>query len=247
MDDAVEYRLYYWPTIPGRAELARLVLAEARAAYVDVARLPESEGGGFAAERAALSRDDMGTALFAPPLLQHGDLWLSQSTNIALYLARRHALVPDSAAVQHTANQLALTLADLSDEAHDTHHPIAVGQYYEDQKPEALRRASDFVNARLPKFLAHFERCIALSGGPWLLGAPYSYVDLFAFQVMEGLRFAFPQAMQAYQGRIPGLSRIAQTVPTHKHVAAYLNSGARLPFSDGVFRHYPELDLQPSG
>ena len=42
----MRYQLYYWPSIQGRGEFVRLALEEAGADYVDVARKPESEGGG---------------------------------------------------------------------------------------------------------------------------------------------------------------------------------------------------------
>ena len=42
---------------------------------------------------------------------------------------------------QALANQLQLTIADLAAEAHDTHHPVAISKYYEEQKDEAREAA----------------------------------------------------------------------------------------------------------
>jgi len=245
MSENPEYRLYYWPTIPGRGEFVRLVFEEAAVPYVDVARLPESDGGGFSALRSVMRQVEMPTALFAPPILQHGDLWLSQSTNIALYLARRHGMVPQELGVQHLANQIALTIADLVDEVHDTHHPISVADYYESQKPEARRRAAHFVSARIPKCVDYLERCIERSVGPFLLGDGFTYVDLFAFQVVEGLYYAFPKSTEALSPRMTRLLTLRRTIAERPRIAAYLVSERRLPFSDGIFRHYPELDVLP--
>lgn len=246
MSDNTEYRLYYWPTIPGRGEFVRLVLEEAAVLYVDVARLPETDGGGFAALRSVMQQMDLPTALFAPPILQYNDLWLSQSTNIALYLARRHKMLPQDLGAQHMANQIALTIADLVDEVHDTHHPISVADYYESQKPEARRRAAHFVSARIPKFVGYLERCIERSGGPFLLGEIFTFVDLFAFQVLEGLQHAFPKSTEAVAPRMTRLLALQRAVAERPRVAAYLSSDRRLPFSDGIFRHYPELDVLPA-
>jgi hypothetical protein len=41
----MRYELYYWPTIQGRGEFVRLMLEEAGADYVDVARLRRAKGG----------------------------------------------------------------------------------------------------------------------------------------------------------------------------------------------------------
>ena len=57
-------------------------------------------------------------------------------------------------------HQLQLTIADWVGEVHDTHHPIAGGLYYEEQKREAKRRAADFTADRLPKFLSYFEQVL---------------------------------------------------------------------------------------
>lgn len=242
MQDAVSesstYRLFYWPSIQGRGEFVRLVLAEAGCEYQDVARLPAEQGGGVAALTRVLRDEQLPQPVFAPPLLQHGSLWLSQVANICLYLARRHALVPDDLAAQHHANQIALTIADWVAEVHDTHHPVEMAARYEDQRQEAARRARFFVNSRIPKFVAYFER--ALSRGPWLLGESFSYVDLLAFQVVDGLRFAFPAGMERAES--PRLDALHAAVRGRERVASYLQSPSRIEYSDGIFRHYPELD-----
>ena len=79
---ASTYRLYYWPGIQGRGEFVRLVLEDAGASYIDVGRLLEEEGGGPRAIVDILQRNDIGTPPFAPPILQHGDLFISQTATI---------------------------------------------------------------------------------------------------------------------------------------------------------------------
>jgi glutathione S-transferase len=115
------YELYYWPTIQGRGEFVRLALEEAGAEYVDVARRP----GGVAAMQRLMNGAAGANPPFAPPFLRDGDVLIAQTANILLYLGRRHALVPRDEAGRLWAHQLQLTIADVVDEAHDTHHPIA--------------------------------------------------------------------------------------------------------------------------
>ena len=240
------YELYYWPTIQGRGEFVRLSLEDAGAHYVDVARLPESEGGGVPALMKFLRGTADGLAPFAPPFLKSGELVIGQTANILAYLGPRLGLVPSDEPSRLRANQLQLTLADFVDEAHDVHHPVAVSLYYEDQKPEAKRRAASFVAERIPKYLGYFERVLERNGGEHLVGNRISYVDLSMFQLLAGLEYAFPRVMAAVGSRYPALVGLRGRVALRPRLAAYLSSPRRLPFNQhGLFRHYPELDIAP--
>jgi len=234
--------LFYWPTIQGRGEFVRLLLEEAGADYVDVARTK----GGMAAMMRILEGKGRGALPFAPPFVKVGDVIVSQTANVLAYLAPTLGLVPDDEALRAEASQIQLTIADFVGEIHDTHHPIAGSLYYEDQKKEAKRRARDFVKERMPKYLAWLEDVLALnekSKGRWLVGRELTYVDLSAFQVVEGLRFAFPNAMARMERRISRLVALRDRVAKRPRIAAYLGSKRRLPFNqEGIFRSYPELD-----
>jgi glutathione S-transferase len=237
------YQLHYWPGIQGRGEFVRLALEEAGAPYVDVARGPASEGGGPRALGALLGQLD--PPPFAPPVLVAEHLVIAQTANILLWLGARHGLAPQDEAGRLWVNQLQLTLADLVDEAHDTHHPIASGLYYEDQKAEAKARAGHFIAERIPKYLGYFERVLAGGGesGAGLAGARLCYADLTLFQVVRGLQYAFPNAMQALEGGLKETLALAERVQMRPRIAAYLASDRRIPFNEqGIFRHYPELD-----
>jgi len=236
------YELYYWPTIQGRGELVRLALEDAGAPYRDVARLHGAHEGVPAMMK--LMRDGgPGLEPFAPPFLEVGKLVIAQTANILLYLAPRLGLVPDDEASRIGAHQLQLTVADLVGEVHDTHHPVAGSLYYEDQKPEAARRAAAFTGERMPRFLGYFERVLQRSGGVHFVGGAHSYVDLSVFQVIAGLDYAFPKAMARNEAAIPGLRALATRIAARPRLAEYLASKRRLPFNEqGIFRHYPELD-----
>lgn len=243
MANAVTYELYYWPFIQGRGEFPRLVLEAAGVPYADVARLPEEHGGGVARLLAFLRGERPGFLPYAPPFFVHGDLVLAQSASICRYVAERHGLAPEDESGRAHALQLALTVADLADEAHNTHHPVSGSLYYEDQREAALVAAEKFRSERMPKFLGYFERLLTRNGGPWLLGARMTYADLCVFQVMAGLAYAFPRAMARCRETTPGLVDLCHRVAGTENVARYLASDRRLAFNQmGVFRAYPELD-----
>lgn len=232
------YELFYWPGIQGRGEFVRLALEEAGAEYVDVAR----REGGLELLNAALEIEEY--PAFAPPFLKAGEQTIGQVANILLYLGEQHALAPRSEPGRLWAHQLQLTIADLVTEVHDTHHPISVSLLYEDQKPEALRRAADFVEMRIPRFLGYFARLLTNpEPRDWLVGDKLSYADLSLFQVIEGLRYAFPKATRRMENEYPALTALRDRVAARPNIAAYLASDRRIPFNqDGIFRRYPELD-----
>jgi glutathione S-transferase len=245
----VTYELYYWPQIQGRGEFVRLLLEDAGAEYVDVARLPKSQGGGVPALMRILEGGGPGLRPFAPPFIKVGEGVVAQTANILGFLAPRHQLVPPDEVKRAEALQLQLTIADVVDEVHDTHHPISSELYYEDQKREARARAADFLKNRMPKFLRYFEDVLARNReghGAFLLGAGHTYVDLSMFQLLSGLEYAFPTAFGKLAGEIPRLLALHERVRARPRIAAYLASDRRIPFNEwGIFRRYPELDAQP--
>ena len=229
------YELFYWPTIQGRGEFVRLALEEAGAGYVDVAREP----GGM--DRLMHLMKAARHPPFAPPFLKAGDLLIGQTANILLYIGQHHGLSPLDEANGLWTHQLQLTIADLVAETHDVHHPVASSQYYEDQKDEAQRRAQEFRDKRIPKFLGYFER--VLGEREFLVDGRLTYADLSLFQVIEGLCYAFPRTMARYGGDFDKIFALRDRIATRPRIAAYLASPRRLPFSEeGIFRHYTELD-----
>lgn len=241
------YELYYWPTIQGRGEFVRLALEQAGADYVDVARGPEEEGAGVPALLELLNGEAVERPPFAPPFLTAGRRLIGQTANILLFLGDRHRLAPTGEAGRSWTHGLQLTLADLVDEAHDTHHPIASGLYYDDQRQESLGRAQDFLAVRAPKYLGYFERVLARnrSGDAYLAGARLTYADLSLFQAVAGLRYAFPRAMARLERAAPRVAALHDRVADRPRIRAYLSSDRRIPFNEaGVFRRYPELDAR---
>jgi glutathione S-transferase len=238
----MRYELYYQPSIQGRGEFVRLPLEDAGADYVDVARDPSFGRPGIMKflEDPALDRPP-----FAPPFLKAGKILISQTANILQFLAPRLNLVPKPEANRLWAHQLQLTIADWLYETGQTHHPIANVLYYEEQSAEAKNRAAHFRATRIPKFLGYFERILSRNtkSDPFIFGKKVSYVDLSLFQMIEGLRYAFPRTMAKLEPQCPRLIELRDRVMARPRIAAYLASPRRLPFNEsGIFRHYPELE-----
>ena len=236
----MRYELYYWPSIQGRGEFVRLALEESGADYVDVARRGKS---GMASMMKLLERKSLARPPYAPPFLKAGKDIIAQTALILFYLGPRLGLAPRDEASRLWAHQLQLTITDLVAHIHDTHHPVSGWLYYEEQKPAAKRRTQDFWRYRVPKFLGYFERVLQRNGGKYAVGRRLSYVDLSLFQIVEGLRYAFPKRMKRFERKVPLLIALHDRVAQRPRIKAYLSSERRIPFSQsGIYRYFKELD-----
>jgi glutathione S-transferase len=234
----MRYQLFYWPGIQGRGEFVRLALEDAGAAYDDVAR----GKGGMDRMLAMMDGGRDKHPPFAPPFLKSGKLVVAQVANILFYLGPRLKLASRDEAGRLWLHQLQLTVTDFVKEIHDSHHPIASGLYYEDQRLEAKQFTRHFLKDRAPKYLGYFEKVLAKSG-PNVLGRKFSYVDLSLFQLVEGLRYAFPNAMTRIERKTPAVVAVRDRAAARSRIKAYLSSPRRIAFNEmGIFRHYPELD-----
>lgn len=243
------YEFYYWPGIQGRGEFVRLALEAAGAPYVDVAR-GRGAGRGVKGLMSMLEGAAAPQTPFAPPFLRDGAVVVSHVANILHYLGPKLGLAPKDEAGRIFANGLQLTITDLVAEVHDTHHPISTDLYYEDQKSEAKARASAFLAHRVPKYFGYFERVLNdnPAGPAHAIGSALTAVDLSLFQVWAGMGYAFPRAFAGAAKLYPKLAALAAHVEQRPNVARYLASPRRIPFNEsGIFRHYPELDQEPSG
>jgi glutathione S-transferase len=235
----MRYELYYWPGIQGRGEYVRLALEDCGADYVDVAR-----GKRGTAAMMKMMGAAKGTPPFAPPFLKAGDFVIGQTANILLYLGSRHGLAPKAEKARLAVHQLQLTVTDFVSEVHDTHHPLGPSLYYEGQRAAAKKRTDEFWKQRVPKYLGYFEELLQNNGGSYLTGRRLTYADLSLFQLVEGLRYAFPARMKAFEREIPGLVALHDRVAARPNIRAYLASDRRIAFNeDGIFRRYKALDI----
>jgi glutathione S-transferase len=237
----MRYELYYWPSIQGRGEFIRLALEEAGADYVDVARRAGKRG--VPAMMKLMQSRRLAHPPYAPPFVKAGKIIVAQTANILLFLGARLKLAPRDEAGRLWGHQLQLTISDLVDEIHDTHHPVSSWLYFEEQRPAARRRSKDFWRYRVPKFLGYFERVLNKNGGRFTIGRRLTYIDLSLFQIVEGLRYAFPKRMKRFESKIPGLIALHDRIAKRPRIASYLASPRRIPFSQwGIYRYFKELD-----
>ncbi|KAK4507901.1 hypothetical protein PRZ48_001636 [Zasmidium cellare] len=251
------YELLYHPGIPGRGEFIRLAFEVAGVPYTDVAN--EDKDGGYSTVQGICmnskpSSSDDNPPVFSPPALRipgagRGGkaLVIAQTPNVLSYLGERLGLVPEDEG-KYYVQQLALTALDLNNEVHDTHHPVGVSLYYEDQKEESLKKAKDVRENRIPKFFSYFERQLKWNQedgkGKYLVGGKITYADTTVWQVLDGISFAFPKEVEARRGEFKELFEFYEGLKEEKGLREYLASERRLPYSMGIFRHYPELDRQ---
>lgn len=253
------YELLYHPGIPGRAEHIRLLLEASSTPYTDVSN--ESKSGYGTVQKICMNGElesaDGNPPVFSPPALRvvgegkdGASLVMSQTPNILAYLGERTGMDGGADAKWHVA-QLALTALDLNNEVHDTHHPVAVMKYYEEQKDEALLKAQDVRENRFPKYFSYFQRTLRANKergggeGRYLVGSRLTYADTTIWQVLDGLFFAFPKEMEVRKGEFEELLGVFyEGVKEEKGIKEYLASERRLKYSMGIFRHYPELDRQ---
>jgi glutathione S-transferase len=255
-----QYELLYHPGIPGRGEFIRLCFEATGVPFTDVA---VEQKNGYSDVQAICMNDGLESAdgnppVFSPPALRVPGagkdgkaLIISQTPNILMYLAARLGLVPNDEVSKYHVCQLALTALDLNNEIHDTHHPLAVMKYYEEQKDAALQKAADVRENRLPKFFSYFERNLkhnANDGGGqhrYLVGDRLTFADLVVWQVLDGVSFSFPKEIEVRRKEFPELfGSFYESVKNEGGLKEYLKSERRMPYSEGIFRYYPELDRQ---
>jgi len=259
-----QYELLYHPVIPGRAEFVRLAFEASGVAYTDIANEnpPTKDSmNGYGEVKAVCDPESTGDEdgnppVFAPPALRvkggrddGKDLVIHQTSNILMYVGPKLDLIGTKTEDLYHCNQLTLTALDLNNECHDTHHPVAVMKYYEEQKEESLKKATDFRENRIPKFFSFFERALksneAAGKGKYLVGKAITFADTTLWQVLDGLHFAFPKELEFRTKDYPLLSEtFYQGIKDEEWLQKYLSSGKRKPYSMGIFRHYPELDRQ---
>ena len=258
-----QYELLYHPGVPGRGEHIRLLLEAAGVPYTDTAN--ENKNGYSTVQKICINPQSAESAdgnppVFSPPALRVPGagkdgkaLVISQTPNILFYLGERTGMAgpEDDEGAKYHVSQVALTALDLNNEIHDSHHPIAVAKYYEEQVDESKAKAQDVRENRLPKFFSYFQRVLqhnkASGGGQgkYLVGERISYADTTVWQILDGLFFAFPKEMEHLKKQFPDLvDAFYEGIKEEKGVKEYLGSERRLEYSMGIFRKYPELDRE---
>ncbi|KAI1810810.1 glutathione S-transferase protein-like protein [Poronia punctata] len=242
------YELIYYKGVPGRGEMIRLALEEAGVPYTDTASLPTFETArDYVTDY--LQRKEGNPPYYAPPLFKHGDLVISQTSNILMYLGNKLGLSGSSEHDAYRVNALAQTALDgLLNEVHSTHHPISTEMYWEEQKEESIKCGKEWLKTRLPKHLGFWQSVLEGGKGPWILGEMLTYADLVLFQCLDGTQYAFPKAMKQAKesGKYDRVFQLYEDVRARPNIATYLASERRQKYDTwGIYRYYKELDVVP--
>ncbi|NCN08515.1 MAG: glutathione S-transferase [Leptospira sp.] len=228
-------KLFYWPSLQGRGEFVRLVLEYNNIPYEDVCR-DKAKG-----VKPLLNILESSKTIFAPPILQIGELFLNQTPNILQYLGKILNFSGGSEANQRECHSIQLSIADFTSEIHNLHHPISSSLYYEDQIVEAILATNTFFENRFDKWFQFFER--AIGNNPYITGSVLTYVDLSLFQIWAGMIHAYPNRMKERRIHFPKMDSLYFRVKEDEKLRTYLNSTRRIPFNEhGIFRYYPKLD-----
>ncbi|KAG8469893.1 hypothetical protein KFE25_006348 [Diacronema lutheri] len=245
-------RLFYHPGLPGRGEFVRMVLEEGGVPYIDVVRdegYPPAEMHKRCAAFSPPPEPPTAMRPFAPPFIELPDgTLISQTANLLMLAGTKGGLAPTDELGRLKLMGLLLTIADVCTEAHDTHHPISIALYFEDQKSEALAKAKWFTGRRMGQVIGYMHETLRANGGPWLLGTECSAADIALLQLCLGLEFAFPRAYAKAMADRPALRELLERVRARPRLAAYLASQRRSHFNKhGIFRDYKELDVVGDG
>jgi glutathione S-transferase len=206
----------------GRAEVIRLVLAEAGVEYrehVVGKGTPPVEGRptDFAALKATGALPFEALPVWEEP----GGFRLAQSAAIANHIARGHGLRGRSAIDEARCDEALGAVDDVRQELRKL-YAVPAGER------AALRAA--LVSEILPRWLGHLDRLLARNGGGggFLVGSNVTVADLALWYLLEMIR---DNGFGAAVDRTPALVAYAERIGGRPRIAAYLTGGRRPPFT----------------
>ena len=212
--------LTYFPS-RGRAELIRLVLAEAG---VDYQEHPIGAGTPPLNGRPTDFKALKATAHLpfgAAPVWEEADGFvLAQSAAIASHLARTHGL---QGATPREAAQCDQMIGAFDDVRQELRKVATVA-------PEGRAAQRDLLATQfLPRWFGYFDRLLRANGGGsgWLVGGSFTVADLALWYLVESCQEnGFGAAVAAHPALVAHATRVAQ----HPRLAAWIKSPKRFPF-----------------
>ena len=190
------------------------------ATWTDVGRTK-----GFAAVLPYVKGEAAGYPVLFPPILKHGDVVMNQTPAILMYLAALYGLEPANVVERAHAMEVSLLALDCLSNAEKAYHPKEAHGSYASQHKEAEPTIAAFMESRLPRFLAVFERAFAANptGSGWAVGGALSFADVVLYNFARGYRSSQP-AHWAANAAIPLLKAHAAKMDALPRVAAFLAS-----------------------
>jgi glutathione S-transferase len=206
----------------GRAELIRLVLAEAGVEYQEHAVGHGTPPvGGRPTDFAALKATGALPFNAVPVWEEPSGLRLAQSGAIANHIARTHGLRGKNAIEEAQVDQL---LGAVDDVRLELRKLVTVAA---EQRP-ALRE--ELASSTLPRWLGYLHRLLQSNGGGtgYVVGTSVTVADLALWYLLEMIR---DNGFGAALARYPALVAFAERIGSRPGIAEYLKSPRRPPFT----------------
>lgn len=170
--------------------------------------------------------------LFAPPVVQHGDLYVWQTPVQLAYIGKQVGAFPKDEDDEVRAAALSATVADLFGEIHDAYHPVNKTMSYQSQKAEAVPHIQHVVSARLPRYMSLFEAALRENDGGkgFFFGDKVTYFDYQMFHCLHAIEAQFPSWYESFEG-MPTLKAFKERMQARPRIKAYLASDRRMPYA----------------
>jgi len=213
-------KLYYWPAT-GRAEIVRMLLAEAGVAFEDVTF--EKPAGlqvhrdleSFMAVKASAAaqkffvecRAKGGNSTNNTPMLEIGGHFYTQSTALYRLAARLSGLYPQDSEAAYVVDNVLAHCEDM--------FPLCYNALF----GRGLTK-DELANDMAPLHLGNLERLLGLHGGDWFTGS-FSVADVRVVDVCVHL---FSRSLPGCLVPFPRLTSLVERVVARPKIAAYLAS-----------------------
>ena len=197
----MRYELYYWPGIQGRGEFVRLALEEAGADYVES---PAGRAGAACRHDETARGQGQRAAALRAAVSQGRKVVIAQTANILLYLGSR--LTSRRATRPENCGPISCSSPSPTRRANPRHPSSGVGlALFRGAAPGGAAAHPGFPALPGAEIFRLFRARAEEHGGTYMVGRRTSYVDLSMFEIVEGLRYAFPKRMKRFEKKVPGL------------------------------------------
>lgn len=233
MSEKPEFKLFYWPGMLGRGEFMRLLFHETQTPYEEVFKDKSFEE----AKQMGYGR---GKKHFAFPVIEHGDIVLSQTPVICRYLGKKldHGrLYPKTEKDRLQAEVLMAGVVDVVEEGCRAWHPIDYNATYDSQKEQAKPFIEYYKKKRLPRWLDFFETTLkdnySENGELVFVGKQISWVDLCIFHFVDGNMLECPELFNDKQNI--HLKKFHQAIRDRPNIKTWYYSDARPKNTQTIF------------
>ena len=194
------YKLIYF-NFKGRAELTRLIFAQAGVEYTDE-RLTFEEWG----------QRTSSTPFGMLPVLEVDGKPIGGSLVFARYVAEKHGVAGSNDFENAIIASILDAASDLTMEMYGVH--------FEADETKKAEKKKVLEEQTIPAALANFEKFAAGNSDGWLVGPKVTYGDLGVYLILDQLLGAVPTVLDKF----PALSQLKQKVESLPNIAKWLQT-----------------------